>query len=216
MAIDLSHWRYVESLTLIQAACLFASVRPAETRHQLWEPEKSGKVEPWRLALTDAVVSGELPADNRAAPTLPDDYDASRIKRSDLVDLARKKDWPLPAVWQPHPAESPADPLASTTFTQHPRGQPATARAIAVPRFAGSFRGVGHGMKWPAVDNPARAAPRKGGRSSWQRKAVEKYLDDAYPGGVPPDVTIGALEAELKAKGIVASARTIRRAMGRA
>ena len=57
--------------------------------------------------------------------------------------------------------------------------------------------------------------PRIAGQKGHQRTAAKAYLDEAFPGGVPPSVSVSAIEAALKARGTPVSARTIRRAMGR-
>jgi hypothetical protein len=55
---------------------------------------------------------------------------------------------------------------------------------------------------------------RRPGQKGHQRTAAKAYLEQAYPDGVPASISLSAIEAELRAKGIFVSPRTIRRAMG--
>lgn len=55
---------------------------------------------------------------------------------------------------------------------------------------------------------------RRPGQKGHQRAAAKAYLEQAYTDGVPAGISLSAIEAELRAKGIFVSARTIRRAMG--
>ncbi len=53
----------------------------------------------------------------------------------------------------------------------------------------------------PTVEN-APQAPRRSGQKGHQRAAARAYIDEAYPDGVPASVSVSAIEAALKARGI--------------
>ena len=105
-----------------------------------------------------------------------------------------------------HPEFAEAESLAR--WYNRPVPAPLEERSLAAPASP----------KPSAVDAVAHAgepqAPRRPGQKGHQRATARAYIKEAFPGGVPPSVSVSAIEAALKARGTPVSARTIRRARG--
>lgn len=102
--MDVSAWRHAPMVTVLQAACLWVDVAPKEYWFLLTEAEREA-ASSWRQVLVASIMSGELqPADSER--TLPvakatGNFDGCHIARADLIALAEKHGWLLPAFLRP-------------------------------------------------------------------------------------------------------------------
>ena len=88
---DLSRWMMVDTLTVEQAACLWAGIDPSKNRYARTAAEAS-RFAPILQAISASVQSGRLPADASAnALSMIGGHESSLVTRDDLMIFASAK-----------------------------------------------------------------------------------------------------------------------------
>ena len=89
---DLSRWVMVDTLTVEQAACLWAGIDPSKDRYARTAAEAS-RIAPFLQAISASVQSGRLPADASANYCTPaiGNHASSLVTREDLIIFASAK-----------------------------------------------------------------------------------------------------------------------------
>ena len=88
---DLSRWMMVDTLTVEQAACLWAGIDPSKNRYAMTAAEAS-RFAPILQAISASVQSGRLPADASAnSLSMIGGHESSLVTRDDLMIFASAK-----------------------------------------------------------------------------------------------------------------------------
>lgn len=146
---DLSHWGLVDTLTVEQAACLWAGINPSEKPYSR-SPSETNRLAPILQLLSAAIQAGDLPADSsRNSLTLIGDYSKSFVTRDDLIALASSKgqrpaflfDILMPEIGGEELPESESD-LPAKSKGGRPREYDWDALTIEIIRIANSPDGL--------------------------------------------------------------------------